>query len=78
MYTGGDHMRLKQLRESRGLSQNRLAKLSGVSQVYISKMEIHNQKSAGFEILRKLANVLECRVEDLLDEPDKEAKERAS
>ena len=63
-------MRLKQLREERGLSQYRLAKLSGVTQAYISRIEVRDNKSAGGVILQKLATALGCRIEDLLDEQE--------
>ena len=66
MPQGGDPMQLKQLREARGLSQYRLAKISGVNQAYISRMEIDNKKSAGGQILRKLSAALGCTIEDIL------------
>lgn len=64
-------MRLKALREAKNLSQYRLAKLTGVSQAYISKMEREGAKSAGGEVLRRLSKPLCCTIEDLLeDEPE--------
>jgi len=61
-------MRLKQLREANGMSQYRLAKISGVNQPNISKMEANgNRGSANGDTLRKLAVALGCSIEDILD-----------
>jgi transcriptional regulator with XRE-family HTH domain len=50
--------RLQQLREARGFSQLRLAKLSKVSQGYISAIEAGQKTNPGIETLRKLAKAL--------------------
>ena len=61
-------MKLKSIREAKGISQYRLAKMSGVTQTYISKIECKNQTSAGYTVLKKLATALECTTEELMGE----------
>ena len=50
--------RLKQLREMAGLSQNALAKKSGVRRPTISEVEAGNQKGLTLENGRRLARAL--------------------
>ena len=61
--------RLKKLRESRGLTQAELAKVSGVSlrsiQMYEQRRKDINKASA--ETLYSLAKVLGCTIEDLIE-----------
>jgi len=63
--------RLKRIRESRGLSQNELAKLSGVHlrsiQMYEQKINDIDKAQAG--TVYKLSRVLGCTVEELLEDP---------
>lgn len=56
---------LRAFREWRGLSQNRLAALSGVNRVQIGDIEDRG-KSGSVETLRKLANALGVTVDDLI------------
>lgn len=61
--------KLQALREEAKLSQYRLAKLSGVSQAYISKYE-RGENNVGLETLQKVCPVLGVSVaEFLLPEP---------
>ena len=59
--------RLKQTRESRGLSQAQLGRVSGVGQAYISSLEAERQRNPGIETLRKLATALGVPVAKLLE-----------
>ena len=63
--------RLKRVRESRGLSQSELAKQTGVNIRNIQMYEQYKKKIdyASCSIVYKLAYVLGCRIEDLLEEP---------
>lgn len=64
------HQNLKESRQRKGLSQKKLAKLSGVAQSSIS--EIENGKSfPGVFTLQKLADVLEVSVDELLGRANK-------
>ncbi len=60
-------MRLKRLREARGLSQLRLAKLAKVAQVYISELEAGKKRNPGIETVQKLAKALKVKVTQLLE-----------
>ena len=64
---GGESMKLREMRLRQGLTQDKLAEISGVSQVYISRLEVKNKQSAGYVVLKKLAIALGCSIEDLLD-----------
>lgn len=65
--------KLKTIREHRGLSQTELAQLSGVNvrsiQMYEQRMNDIDKAQA--HTLYKLARVLGCTVEDLLEDPSK-------
>jgi transcriptional regulator with XRE-family HTH domain len=60
---------LKRIRENAGLSQSRLATLSGVSLPMIQKYEagIRDINAAQAQTLYKLAYILVCNIEDLLE-----------
>jgi len=70
-------MNLAKLRKEKGLTQMKLAKLSGVNKRMIEHYEIGYKdihKVQGLT-LYKLALVLDCKIEDLLeDEKKKEVK----
>jgi transcriptional regulator with XRE-family HTH domain len=70
---------LADIRSKKGLSQNELAALSGVSARVIKAYEqgerdINNAKA---ETIYKLSHALSCRMEDLLDCRKIETKEKA-
>ena len=68
--------RIKQERERRGVSQYRLAKLSGVSQPTISAIEADDQtRSPAVDTVEKIARALGCQVSDLMGEAQAGAKE---
>ena len=59
-------IRLKNVRESRGLSQFDLAKNSGMSPQNIQKLEQGRAKGIQLDTLDALCDALECEINDLL------------
>ena len=60
-------MRLREIRVGKGLTQTRLAELSGVSQTYISELELGRFQPT-IKILRKLAKALDISITELIDD----------
>jgi transcriptional regulator with XRE-family HTH domain len=61
-------MRLKRLRQERGLTQEQLAKKVRVHRVYIAQMEAET-KTPSLATLTRLAKALDVTIADLLDAP---------
>ena len=63
--------RLKKLRESRGLSQQELAKLSGVNlrSIQMYEQRVNNIDKAQAQAVFKLSRAIGCTMEDLLENP---------
>ena len=63
--------RLKKLRESRGLSQSELAKISGVSlrSIQMYEQRVNDIDKAQAQTIYKLSRVIGCAMEDLLEKP---------
>lgn len=63
--------RLKKLRESRGLSQAELAKISGVSlrSIQMYEQRVNDIDKAQAQTVYKLSRVIGCSMEDLLEKP---------
>ena len=59
-------MRIKELRTSRKLSQERLAEKAGISSKYLSRIEM-GQHFPSIDILTKLANVLNVELKDFFE-----------
>ena len=59
-------IRLKQVRESRGLSQFELAQCSGMSPQNIQKLEQGRAKGIQLDTLDTLCEVLGCEIQELL------------
>ncbi len=59
-------MRLKQIREKRGWTQERLAEKVGVSRVTIARIETANRKPS-LELLERLAKALKVKPGKLLE-----------
>ncbi len=59
-------MRLKRLREERNLTQERLAKRSGVSHGYLARLEI-GMHDPSLSTLAKLAKALKVSVAELVE-----------
>ena len=65
--------RLKRLRESRGLSQSELSRLSGVSlrSIQMYEQRVNDIDKAQAQAVYKLSRVIGCEMEDLLEAPMK-------
>ena len=61
--------RLKTFRESKGLTKYRLAKISGVSQTYIYRIERGEIENPRRDTLQKLAQGLRITLAQLIEEP---------
>ena len=62
-------MAIKEIRESKGISQYKLAKLSGVAQPTISAIEGNDQtRSPAVDTVQKLARALHCSVAEIMGE----------
>jgi transcriptional regulator with XRE-family HTH domain len=59
-------MRLKRLREAKGLTQDKLAKRIGVSRAYLSRLEM-GRHDPPLSTLRRLAKALKSTVADLVE-----------
>jgi len=57
---------LKKLRDKKGLSQDRLAKLADVANNTIIKIEQGENENPTLETLRKIAKALEISVDELI------------
>ena len=58
--------KIKQLREKQGLSQEKLARLSDVSNNTIINIEIGKQNNPTIDTLQKIAKALHVSIEDLI------------
>jgi transcriptional regulator with XRE-family HTH domain len=60
--------RIKRLREKRGLTQAQLAERTGLSTIYIRKLEAGERTAPSFKALERLAQVLNATLRvDLID-----------
>lgn len=50
---------IKEIRKRKGLSQQELARLSGISQTYISQLEHEENRNPSVEILSKISEALD-------------------
>jgi transcriptional regulator with XRE-family HTH domain len=57
---------IKRLREVKGLSQEKLARLADVANNTLIKMETGENKNPTLETLKKVAQALEVSVDDLI------------
>ena len=61
--------KIREVRESRGISQYRLSKLSGVAQPTINSIEREGQtRSPAVDTVQKIASALRCTVGELVGE----------
>jgi len=58
--------RLREIREQKGLSQERLAALAGLNRTYISKIE-RGERTVSIKTVAALAQGLEVEAKDLFD-----------
>lgn len=61
--------KIRQLREEKELSLNKLAETAGVSKAYLSQLENNVSKQPSAEVLLKIASALGTTIADLLDKP---------
>lgn len=61
--------KIRQLREEKGLSLNKLAENAGISKAYLSQLENDLSKQPSADILLKIASALGKTIADLLDQP---------
>lgn len=59
-------MKLKKLREGKGLTQEVLAKKAGISRAYLARLEM-GRHDPHLSRLRKLARVLGVKISELVD-----------
>ena len=59
-------MTLKELRKFKGVSQQKLAKIAGISQSYIASMELGQLKNPSQAIIKKLAQALEVSLTEIM------------
>ncbi|MFH1232409.1 MAG: helix-turn-helix transcriptional regulator [Patescibacteria group bacterium] len=57
---------IKRLREAKGLSQEKLARLADVANNTLVKMESGENKNPTLETLKKVAKALEVSVDDII------------
>lgn len=57
---------IKKLRETKGLSQEKLARLADVANNTIIKIEVGKNQNPTLDTLRKIAKALEISVDDLI------------
>ena len=58
---------VKKMREAKGLSQEKLARLADVANNTLIKMETGENKNPTLETLKRVAKALEVSVEDLIN-----------
>jgi len=58
---------VKRLREAKGLSQEKLARLADVANNTLIKMETGKNKNPTLETLKRVAKALEVSVDDLIN-----------
>ena len=57
---------LRKLREERGLSQEKLARLADIANNTIIKIEAGKNKNPTFDTLKKIAKALEISIDELI------------
>lgn len=71
MFNGAVGVQAEKLRESRGLSQAELAKISGVSlrSIQMYEQRVNDIDKAQAQTVYRLSRVIGCAMEDLLEKP---------
>ena len=62
--------RLKEQRQKQKLSQRALAEIAGLSDAHISMLETTCRENPSYFAIKKLAQALECKINDLIGETD--------
>ena len=60
-------MKLKKMREARGLTQIALSKKAKMKQPYLARLESGAETNPQLDTLRRLAKALKCKVSELLE-----------
>ena len=60
-------MKLKRIREARGLTQVALAKKLKVKQPYLARLESGAETNPKLDVVRRLAKALRCTVAELVE-----------
>jgi len=60
-------MRLREIRENKGVSRNQLARTSGISASMIYQIET-GRKNPTIRVLKKIADALDVKISELIDE----------
>lgn len=60
-------IRIKELRKSKGLSQERLANMAEIDRTYLPTIE-KGERNVSIEVIEKLAKALDVKIKDLFDE----------
>lgn len=63
-------MKLQAIRKEKKISQAQLAEMVGVSQSYISHLEIGIKTNPSLQVIRRIAKALAVRVADLMDDDE--------
>lgn len=61
-------MKIHTLRTERNMSQAQLAVMAGVTQGYISHLEVGVKKNPSIKVLMRIAQALEVAVDELLED----------
>lgn len=61
------HIRIREARESRGWTQNQLAKRAGVTRATVSRIETGKVTSLDLDVFEKLANALQVHPGTLIE-----------
>lgn len=64
-------MRIREIRESKNLSQLKLAHMTGLTQAFVCELET-GRKNPSISSLVKVAKALDCSIDDLLSDEDRE------
>ena len=59
-------LKIKEIRNAKGLSQEKLAELAQLHRTYISSLEL-GQRNVSIVNIERLAHALECDMKDLLN-----------
>ena len=60
---------IRQLKKEKKMTSQKISDISGVPKSTIDKILVGTSKNPKLETLRVIANALECRMEDFLDNP---------
>lgn len=58
--------KLKEMRLKSGITQVQLAEKVGISQNYLSQLEIGRKNNASLDVIKRIAKALDCKVDELI------------